>query len=93
MNQAVEAIHTVPSSQPQSTQTEIADMLRACFHKQRESYLAEPVPDLAQRIERWLGDTAGNCIVFFPSYAYMARVPGWNFVLGVWRWVRSRASS
>lgn len=39
-------------------------------YRDREASL----PDLAQRIERWLGDTPGNCIVFFPSYAYMDRV-------------------
>lgn len=27
---------------------------------------------LAQRLSRWLEDTPGNCIVYFPSYAYMA---------------------
>jgi coniferyl-aldehyde dehydrogenase len=49
MNQAVEAIRTDPSSPQQGTQTEIVDMLRSCFQKQREAYLADPIPDAAQR--------------------------------------------
>ncbi|GAB5452256.1 MAG: helicase C-terminal domain-containing protein [Halioglobus sp.] len=29
------------------------------------------LPALAARIERWLHATAGNCIVYFPSYSYL----------------------
>ena len=49
MNQAVEAIHADPINPKESTQTDIADMLRGAFQKQREAYLADPVPDAAQR--------------------------------------------
>lgn len=36
-------------------------------YRQREASL----PALAQLIEQWLQQVAGNCIVYFPSYAYM----------------------
>ena len=49
MNQAVEAIQADPINPKESTQTDIADMLRGAFQKQREAYLADPVPDAAQR--------------------------------------------
>ena len=31
------------------------------------------LPALAARIARWLQETPGNCIVYFPSYRYLAR--------------------
>jgi hypothetical protein len=40
MNQAAEAFPNVSPGQPQGSQTDIADMLRACFQKQREAYFA-----------------------------------------------------
>ena len=49
MNQAAEAFPNVSPGQPQGSQTDIADMLRACFQKQREAYFAEPIPGQAQR--------------------------------------------
>lgn len=36
-------------------------------YRRREASL----PALAARIDRWLRDTPGNCIVYFPSYRYM----------------------
>lgn len=36
-------------------------------YRQREQSL----PALATRLARWLEDTPGNCIVYFPSYRYM----------------------
>ena len=49
MNQAVEAMHTDSPRPGQSTQTDIANMLGAAFQKQRAAYLADPIPDAAQR--------------------------------------------
>ena len=49
MNQAVEAMHTDSPRPQQSTQTDIANMLRAVFQKQRAAYLADPIPDATQR--------------------------------------------
>lgn len=49
MNQAAEAMHTDSPGPGQSTQTDIANMLRAAFQKQRAAYLADPIPDAAQR--------------------------------------------
>lgn len=31
----------------------------------------QSMPALARRIEQWLADTPGNCIVYFPSYRYL----------------------
>jgi coniferyl-aldehyde dehydrogenase len=49
MNQAVEAIRIDPGHPKADGQSQIADMLRAGFQKQREAYLADPIPDAAQR--------------------------------------------
>jgi DNA excision repair protein ERCC-2 len=32
----------------------------------------QTLPALAARLDRWLQDTQGNCIVYFPSYRYMS---------------------
>jgi coniferyl-aldehyde dehydrogenase len=49
MNQAVEALRAERANPEHSTQSDIADTLRTCFQKQRESYLADPIPNAAQR--------------------------------------------
>ena len=49
MNQAVEAVRTPAGESQPSTQTDIADMLRGSFRKQREAYLSDPIPDADQR--------------------------------------------
>jgi coniferyl-aldehyde dehydrogenase len=49
MNQAVET--RIPTSPTQDHSQEIAAMLTAAFQNQRQAYLANPVPDLAQRRE------------------------------------------
>jgi len=49
MNQAVEAIRIDPGHPKADGQSQIADMLRSGFQKQREAYLADPIPDAAQR--------------------------------------------
>ena len=49
MNQAAEAVLTERPDPLQDTQSANADMLRACFQKQREAYLAQPIPDAEQR--------------------------------------------
>lgn len=40
----------------------------------RYAQRANSMPALASTIERWLQEHAGNCIVYFPSYAYMENV-------------------
>jgi len=49
MNQAAEAVLTERPDPLQDTQSANAAMLRACFQKQREAYLAQPIPDADQR--------------------------------------------
>jgi coniferyl-aldehyde dehydrogenase len=49
MNQAAEAFQTQPPVPQHVAPTDIADMLRASFQKQREAYLAHPIPDAEQR--------------------------------------------
>ena len=49
MNQAVEAFHTEHPDPRQVPSTETADMLKAHFQRQRQSYLADPIPDAEQR--------------------------------------------
>jgi coniferyl-aldehyde dehydrogenase len=49
MNQAAEAFQTQPPLPQQVAPTDIADMLRASFQKQREAYLADPIPSAEQR--------------------------------------------
>jgi len=48
MSEAAQAID--PSSAPeQNTEQQVAAMLTAAFQKQRQAYLADPIPDLEQR--------------------------------------------
>ncbi|MCW8871567.1 MAG: hypothetical protein OQK01_03000, partial [Xanthomonadales bacterium] len=49
MNQAAEAFQTQPPVPQQVAPTDIADMLKASFQKQRGAYLADPIPDAEQR--------------------------------------------
>jgi coniferyl-aldehyde dehydrogenase len=49
MNQAVEVFQTQQPVPQNVAPTEIADMLRASFQKQRKAYLADPIPDADQR--------------------------------------------
>jgi len=49
MEQAIDTIHSDQLRAPQETGAEVAGMLMACFRKQREAYLAAPIPDADQR--------------------------------------------
>ena len=51
MNQAVEMMNPTAAAPSEEASTQIAEMLQASFQKQRQSYLADPVPDREQRKE------------------------------------------
>jgi coniferyl-aldehyde dehydrogenase len=51
MNQAVEMMNPTAAAPSEEASTQIAEMLQAGFQRQRQSYLADPVPNREQRKE------------------------------------------
>lgn len=50
------------------------DVQMATHIDTRYAHRARSAPELANTIEQWLALKPGNCIVYFPSYAYMEEV-------------------